>query len=627
MFEKLSFLSICSTNFNEFFQVRVAALNHQLEFYPFAKDISQKQIREILSEIHEKTEILLKKIHSEIKNTINSLEKLGIFYKNSDFNFKDEKILEFLKQLKIENHGIDCLENQKTYIAFKFKNEINFVQVPKYRIFWIDEHTFTTFEDLILNAEKILFPNAEISASFVISVDRDSDLCVTETENQLDFINEMENTLKLRKFSKPTRILINPKNLSPEKFFELTGLKPSKEIFFIDGFVHPEFLIGLKKGYHKYDYRKNFIRESDNFPDMMVRFRSLTRNHRPCDPEIVTSSIFSYLDKRDLVVHFPYESYFPVLKFISDATEDKDVSEIKITIYRTEHNSRIVNELVLAALKGKKVTVFMEIKARFNERLNIDLGKILEDAGVKVIYLLRELKVHAKMALVVRKNSSYVNFSTGNFNSETSYIYSDIAVFTSKKEFTDSAEKIFSMIENQQVENLNSEKVFISPIYIKQKLIEMIRKEAENPAGGKIVAKMNNLGDEEIIRELKMASQKGVKILLNVRGICQMLPDENIKIVSIVGKYLEHSRIFMFNNSDDPKIFISSSDWMPRNLDRRLEVMFEIIDTDCFDKIREILMMYFKDDSHSHEMQSDGTWKNPLNPDGFCVQEVLERFY
>ncbi len=633
IFERLNFLSIVSTNLNEFFQVRVAALNHIVAKDSLAIDTSRQTFREIINQIYKKNGTLLEKLYSQIAISIHLLENEGIFYKSSCPNFSSKEAQDFLSKLKPEN-DFSALENQKIYAGFCFENETKFIQIPKYRIFWLDSHTFTTMDDLILANPQYFFGDKKPLFSFTISVDRDSDLVVQDTEDQHDFINAMEETLSLRRFSAATRILIHAEQKNEAQIKMRLGSEFGQILFFVPGFVHPEFLIGLKKGFRKYNFAANDEKESDNFPDMMVRLRSLTKNHRPCCHEIVTSSIFDYLDKKDLLVHFPYESYFPILKFISDAAENRDVTEIKITLYRTEHNSRIVNELVLASLKGKKVTVFMEVKARFNEQLNINLGKILEDAGIKVIYSLEKLKVHAKIALVVKGSSLYANLSTGNYNSETSYVYSDISLFTSKSEITSRVARIFDAIENKP-KTLSDVKssftdfsdkeqfVFTSPFFIKRKIISLIKNEATHGGDGLIIAKMNNLGDEDIIMELEKAARKGVKILLNVRGICQIYARENIRIISIVGKFLEHSRIFYFKNSGDEKLYVSSSDWMLRNLDKRLEVMFQILDKECFERIKNILMTYFKDESHAHQMKFDGTWDAPKNPKGFSAQNFL----
>ena len=635
IFEKLNFLSIVSTNLNEFFQVRVAALRHMEQENPRAIDISQESIHSILSQIYGKNGSMLEKLSQEINATFPALEDEGIFYKQAAFDSKSKAVEDFFKQFHGYPVEVSRLENQKVYAGFFVDGAPVFIKIPKYRIFWLDTHHFTTTDDLILNFPRHFFGDKKISFSFTISVDRDTDLTVTDTADKSDFIRNMEESLEHRRFSPSTRILVHAREENKTAIKEtLAKHFPAEQIFFVSGFVHPEFLIGLKKGFHQYDFLKNEQKENDTFPDMMVRFRSLTKNHRPCCPEIVTSSILSYLDKKDLVVHFPYESYFPVLKFISDAAENENVTEIKITLYRTEHNSRIVNELVLASLKGKKITVFMEIKARFNEQLNIQLGKILEDAGIKVIYSLEKLKVHAKMALVVAKNACYTNMSTGNYNSETSYIYSDIALFTSKPQIASQVAQIFDAIEKKpttlsDVKNsfldfyAQDSAVFTSPFFIKRKIISLIQAEAKHGAEGCIVAKMNNLGDEDIIMELERAAHKGVKIMLNVRGICQLYAQKNIRIISIVGKFLEHSRIFYFKNGGAEKLFVSSSDWLRRNLDKRLEIMFEILDSECFEKIKHILMSYFKDESHAHEMSEDGTWLPPKNVDGFCAQDAL----
>ena len=635
VFEKLNFLLIVSTNLNEFFCVRAAALLHLVAENPDAKDSSQMPVRDVLREMYKRSGALLQKVYAQLQDVFSVLEETGICYQQSGFD--GWAVTDFLAHCAPEPAAVSRLENQKTYAVFCFDDGAEAIRLPARRLFWLDERHFTTADDVVLGCSRHFFGDKNVLCAFTISIDRDCDRAVADCANPAKYISAMERSLELRKFSTATRVVVHVRS-GDERAVRawIGGAASDEQVFFVPGFVHPEFLLGLRKGFRHYDFSLLARKDAEPFPDMMVRFRSLTTNHRPCCPHIVASSMFSYLDKKDLVVHFPYESYFPVLKFISDAAENPDVTEIKITLYRTERNSRIVNELVLAALKGKKITVFMEIKARFNERLNIRLGKILEDAGITVLYRVPHLKVHAKIALVVAKNALYANVGTGNYNSETSYIYSDIALFTSKKQIAEPIAQIFGAIEKNPRSLSDMRRsplrfsagecaVFTSPFFMKRTIISLIRGEAARGADGLIVAKMNNLGDEEILFELEKAARRGVLILLNVRGICQLRPSGRMRIVSIVGKFLEHSRIFCFGRGDAEKLFVSSSDWMRRNFDKRLEVMFEILDAECREKIKAILMTYFDDESHAHRMNADGTWREPENADGFCAQEFLLR--
>jgi polyphosphate kinase len=338
------------------------------------------------------------------------------------------------------------------------------------------------------------------------------------------------------------------------------------------------------------------------------------------------------------MLHFPYQSFDPVIRFFQDAAIDPDVVSIKSTLYRTSGDSPIIKALERAALNGKQVTVVVELKARFDEGRNIVWANRLERAGVIVVYGLAHLKVHAKATLIIRRESSgikrYVHLATGNYNDKTAKLYGDICLFTTQSDIASDVSLLFNMITGYSVIS-NTSKLIIAPIALKTKLISLIDREtwrAEKEKPGKIIAKMNSLGDTDVIKALYRASQAGVKIYLNVRGLCMLVPgvsglSENIEVISIVDKYLEHSRIFYFSNGGAGEYYLSSADWMPRNLERRVELMFPVLQENTIKRIAYILECYFKDNSQARVLQKDGTWIHKKLNKGESIFNAQDHFY
>jgi polyphosphate kinase len=343
----------------------------------------------------------------------------------------------------------------------------------------------------------------------------------------------------------------------------------------------------------------------------------------------------------DRILHVPYQSYDPVVKMISDAAVDPNVLAIKMTLYRTGFNSPIIKALENAAQNGKQVIALVELKARFDEERNIAWANELEQAGVTVIYGLKDLKVHAKILMVIRKESDsirrYIHLSTGNYNTKTAKLYSDISLFTANPLIAQDATSFFNLVTGysslQKMDYLG-----MAPVTIKSRLLTMIEREIdrstpENP--GLIIAKMNSLTHEEIIQALYKASCTGVRVFLNIRGICMLVPgvkdmSENITVLSIVDRYLEHSRIFYFQNGGASELYCSSADWMSRNLDRRIELMFPILDPDCFNDVKSILESYFNDNTNAKILLPNGKWesvKRKKSEDLFNAQQALYKKY
>jgi len=330
-------------------------------------------------------------------------------------------------------------------------------------------------------------------------------------------------------------------------------------------------------------------------------------------------SIFQTISSGDRLLCHPYQSYDPIVQFIKAAANDPSVIAVKQTLYRTSESSEIAKALCLAAEQGKHVTVIVELKARFDEARNINWANELADAGVDVIYGVRGLKTHAKMCLVVRREPAgikrYVHFGTGNYNESTAKLYSDVSLFTCDEKLGRDSVHFFNAITGLSVPQ-TLEKLIAAPINLRESLLEMIQVETESAARGNsaaITAKVNSLVDKEIIDALYLASQSGVKIRLNIRGICCLVPgkkglSENIRVISVVDRFLEHARIFHFHHGGDERIFISSADWMGRNLDRRIELMVPVLDKNCKSRLIKILRTYFDDNLAANELQSNGDY-------------------
>jgi polyphosphate kinase len=348
-------------------------------------------------------------------------------------------------------------------------------------------------------------------------------------------------------------------------------------------------------------------------------------------------SIWDRISEGDVMLHLPYQSFDSVTRFFQEAAADSQVIAIKTTLYRTSGNSPIVRALEQASLSGKQVTAMVELKARFDEERNISWANRLEKAGVIVVYGLSKLKVHAKIAMVVRRENDrvkrYVHVSTGNYNDKTAKIYEDIGVFTCREDIAYDAGLLFNMITGYSSLQ-HTRKLVIAPTLLKRRLLELIDRETRRSTEeypGKIMVKINALVDTDIIDALYRASQAGVKVLLCVRGICTLVPgklklSENIQVTGIIDHYLEHSRIYYFSNGGADELYISSADLMPRNLERRVELMFPVEEDSIKKELLEELSGYFRDNTQAHALNADGTWKRivPVKEEAlFRIQKEL----
>ncbi|MDL2281409.1 polyphosphate kinase 1, partial [Selenomonadales bacterium OttesenSCG-928-I06] len=490
---------------------------------------------------------------------------------------------------------------------------------------------FIFIDDIIKNYCSHLFTGYTIKDIVPFRITRDADLEIAEEEAK-DLLAEVEKSLRQRNRGNAVRLEI--------------GKTPNKNV--------RQFLIDTLKLETEDVYEINSTLDLTCFFKFIDSLNMKNLQYEPFTPQVPQDlfdsekrssldtldiiDMFEEISKKDILMHHPYESFEPALNFIKQAAVDKDVLAIKQTLYRISGNSPLVRELAKAAENSKQVTVLLELKARFDEENNILWAKRLEDAGCHVIYGLIGLKTHAKMALVVRREHNgikrYVHMSTGNYNDKTAKGYTDLALFTANEQLTNDISNFFNVLSGYSDPPIWN-KIAVSPIGLREKVKDLIDEEielAKQGQGGHIILKMNSLLDKDMILKLYEASCNGVKIELLVRGICSLRPgvkdvSENITVRSIVGRYLEHHRIFYFANGGDEKIFLSSADLMPRNLNDRVELLFPLEDMPHIKRVKEMLQIMLKDTSNSYIMDETGNYKRvPKKKDGlnsqafFCKQ-------
>lgn len=661
LMERLKFLAIVSSNFDEFFMVRVAGLKRQGRHQPRQLDVTgltaQKQLDKITQLAHKVVQLQYETL---MKQIIPGLAREGIQYvPPKAYNFQQsqftkkmflEDIFPLLTPIRTNGPVFHHIANLKLHGAFvlqpsiknKFKTSpftlnkkekpVAILQIPAGipRVVVLPpkapttsdsngEIQFALLDDIIYQYAQLLFPGYKVKEGILFKITRDADFAIDADETNL--AEAIESVLEKRQFSLPVRLLCT-KTSNYLKDFLLEKLNLAEEdLYLVDGPIDPATLLDLTQlpqaATHSFPKWEHF------YPPLLKTGESL----------------WDILKQRDILLHVPFESYDPVIDFLNSAADDDKTLAIKMTLYRTSGDSPIISALERAAQRGKQVEVFVELKARFDEKQNLSWADRLRKAGVNVIQGIVHLKVHAKILLVIRKEEtglcSYIHLSTGNYNDKTAKFYVDLSLFTTNKEFAEDAAWFFTIVSGYSL-MYPMKRMFMAPTTLKNRLLELIDREihhAKKKGCGLIIAKMNSLGQEEIIQKLYQASRAGVKILLNVRGICMLVPgvpgqSENIQVISLIDRYLEHSRIFYFQNGGEEELYLSSADWMPRNMDRRVELMFPILQEEIFKDIKKVLLMYFEDTSQSHQLQQDGSWI-PRKPDGepIRVQEKLQNRY
>lgn len=657
LMDRIQFLSIVTSNFNEFFQVRVASIKRMQKIDPRKKDISGFTPTALLKQISVRAQEVVAKKNDCLKNEIFPLlEKEGYVYTKPE-NFTAEQknfcqrefnqnILPLLTPLRTDTDTFPKISNLTYHVAFLLKpiqdiNPMNkdffvregklpvaFVQIPTGipRLIWLPGHSknkqFTLIDNLILEYGTQLFPGFQVKQAMLFNVIRDADFAVDEDSGE-DFIHAMEEVLVQRQSSFAVRLNCNNSSAELKKFLMKNLELTNDDVYECDELIDPGTLMEIA------ELEETAKLKSEPWEHFFPK--SLPENE----------PFWDTLKQHDVLLHVPYESYNPVVKFISDAADDPDVISIKMTLYRTGSNSPIISALKKAAQNGKQVTVLVELKARFDEERNIAWANELEKAGVIVIQGIVNLKVHAKILMIIRKEETgikrYVHLSTGNYNPKTAKLYSDMSLFTANPLIAKDATMFFNIVTGYSaLQPMNV--LSMAPVNLKTNIIAMIQREARlftpsNP--GLIIAKMNSLTHEEVIAALYEASCAGVKILLNIRGICMLVPgvkgmSENIQVISIVDRYLEHERIFYFKNGGQSEIYLSSADWMNRNLDRRIELMFPVLEPEIFKEVKSALDVYFDSNTNAHELKADGTWipkKPAANQEIRRAQEILYKKY
>ena len=632
LLDRLKFLSIVSSNFDEFFEVRVGSLYNYIDSKKNRIDYSGMRENPFREYLLDNSKVFFDDFNSFFSNSIIPLmEKEKIFIGDLDLLDKDgiKKVKKYFKKTIFPMitpmvfdslHSFPILMNKVLIFGvvtkskkISSKSKISFIQIPqnipRFFEYKIDSKIFfIPIENIIRKYIETFFQGILIESVSLFRIIRNGDYTLEESEDiESNFLEELKQKLKDRKFSRVVRLdVLNN--------YDKNVIKELQKIFKIDDFnlmkLPKKSFLDLSSIFQVVNYNE--------FSELLPKYPSPIK---PFDlNEIHEKSIFQILSEKDIFLHHPYNSFDPVIKLLKEAAEDPDVLSIKITLYRTAKNSRVIDELLKAAENGKHVSVLFEVKARFDEENNFKNGYKLEKAGCYVIYGIGSLKTHTKLLLIVRREGkkvrNYAHMGTGNYNETTSKLYTDIGLMTSNKSYTKDALKFFNVITGHSIPD-DYENLLTAPNYMKDKIISFIEKEIKNVKNGgigKICIKINSLQDKTVISKLYDASNAGVKICLIVRGICCLRPDrknlsENIQVISIVGDYLEHSRLYYFHNNNDPLIFSGSADVMIRSYKRRIESLFKINDEFIKKQAITILNYNLRDNMNSYVLQEDGSYK------------------
>ncbi len=660
LLEKLKFIAITSSNLDEFFMIRVAGLKHQKENGVTRRDIAHMTPAEQLENISDTCQKLVARQYKYLNMILKELRTEGLYFihpeEASDSQKKwmddyfERQVFPVVTPMAVDSsHPFPFLASKSLNLALLLErnerdlsvdeeNDIDvktaIVPVPSVlpRIIRLPDnpetpgrHDFVLLEQVLRHFASRLFIGYDLLEAHPFRITRDADLYIDEEDAQ-DLVVEVEKQLKKRQRGEAVRIefergasrfmqrfMTQEMNLGKEDMYEIDGPLDTTVFF---GFC------GIK-GYDSLRYPE----AHPHRPWSMLQLEK--DSHR---------NIFDLIREKDLLVHLPYESFDDsVVNFVASAAADKNVLAIKQTLYRVSSSSPIIQALEKAAQNGKQVTVLMEVKARFDEANNILMARRLEKAGAHVIYGLVGLKTHSKCTLVIRREMDgirrYVHVATGNYNASTAKLYTDLGIFTCNDRFGSDASAFFNLLSGYSDPPI-WDSFIVAPINLRQRCMELIDREihfAQQGEPAHMVAKMNSLLDKEIIAKLYEASRAGVKIELIVRGICVLIPgipgiSDNITVRSLVGRFLEHSRVFWFANGGREELYIGSADWMPRNLNDRVELMVPVKDRELCQRLKNMVRLELADNQKAHIMQSDGTWVKDIAPvDRVCAQAEFQR--
>lgn len=641
LLERLKYFCITSSNLDEFFEVRVAGIKQQIESNVKDRSADGLTPRETLKAVTQRIRRLVgAQYRCWNEQLLPALSEHGIrFLEFSDLDDATRVWVEkyyrstvdpVLTPLAVDHsHPFPHLLNKSLNIVVQLEIErsgqmekrLAVVQVPRplatakvlprlIRLPNEKQRDYIFLGAIIGNFLGSLFPGTRISGYWNVRVTRNSEFYFDE-EDAVNLLQAVEEQVHKRRKGDAVRLEVErdcPLEIRAQ-LLETLGLE-EEDLYVIDGPLNAVRLMSLYEGEHSPELRDP---------------RFVAPNAAALREKV---DLFEEIHAHDVVLHHPYESFDTVVEFVQRAAADPDVLAIKQTLYRTGGDPSIVGALIEAVRNGKQVTAVVELKARFDEARNIEWTRKLEEAGVHVVYGLVGMKIHCKMTLVVRREDEgirrYLHLSTGNYNPATSKVYTDIGLFTSKPAFGEDATTLFNLLTGV-CQFPGMRKLLVAPFELRQKMLGLIEREAKNAATGvpaRIIAKMNALVDREIIEALYQASSAGVKIDLIVRGVCCLRPgvqgvSENITVRSIVDRFLEHSRIFYFENGCQPEVFVGSADWMPRNLDRRIEVVFPIEDGNLRERLTtEILGTLLADNTKARHLQASGAYRLPARKPG-----------
>lgn len=627
LLERLKFIAISASNLDEFFMVRVAGLWSNFDSGVEKRDASGMSV-------HEQLVAISQAAHEQVRTQTKSLIALMAEMDAVKLHFRRVKDLSELGKDWLEEYyrevvfpvltpmAVDAsrpfpfLANKTLNLAVELikadgEHSMGLIQVPSVldRIVEVEpegKRTFVFLEDIIASHCHDLFKGCHILDMVSFRVTRDSDLDLEE-DDSVDLMKEVEESLRKRKRGAAVRLeIFKTNNNRIKKFLEENLDVTEMEVYEINGPLDPTCFF-------------KFIGMKGMWPWLYEPFVPQRPLELPDD-----SDLFAAIRENDILLHHPYESFDPVVKLVSDAADDPQVLAIKQTLYRVSGNSPIVAALARAAENGKQVTVLVELKARFDEENNILWARRLEKAGCHVIYGLVGLKTHAKIILIVRKEDNgirrYLHLGTGNYNDSTAKLYTDLGLMTANDEFGSDASAFFNLLSGYSEPPVWN-KLVMAPLGLREKIYALIDNEIAMVRAGReghIIAKMNSLIDQPVIQKLYEASAAGVHIDLIVRGICGLRTgiegiSDNITVRSIVGRQLEHSRIFWFANGGEEQLYLSSADWMPRNLNDRVELFFPVETEEHIHRIKALLNLYLRDNVGAHMMQSNGTYRRVRN--------------
>lgn len=648
LLERLRFLCICSSNLDEFFEIRVAGLKEKIAADSPKLSLDGLRAEEIFSEISQRTHTLIETIYNIFNHRLlPALKQENIhFYDEDEWtddirlwakHYFNHEIRPIVSPIALDpSHPLPRLFNKSLNFIVSlsgkdaFDRNINYAVVHAPRTLprmirlpseMSDEgDCFVYLSTIIKTHAHLLFPGMEISGCYAFRLTRNSDLLLREEETE-DLAVAVQRELFSRHYGHVVRLEIDQD--CPDTITEFLQQKYQlhyEDTYYCDGPVNLQRYISIIDSIKRPDLK---------FPDFVPQFPTFSKSEH---------NLFNILDKQDILLHHPYESFEVVIDFVRQAAADPKVYAIKQTLYRTPDDSVMVQSLVDAARSGKEVTAVIELRARFDEESNLRLANQLHEAGVLVLYGVVGFKTHAKMTLVVRHEigrlKSYVHLSTGNYHEETTKRYTDLGLLTACPHITADVQAIF-----QQLTGLGRavklKEIWHAPFTLDKQLLHLIQQCSEDAAKGihtEMVIKVNALTDKIIIQQLYLASQAGVKITLFIRGICCLKPgikaiSNRIRVISIVGRFLEHHRVFYFKRGDEEQFYCSSADLMERNLYHRIEVMFPILDEACQKRIKhEIINNYLKDNADAWELKPDGHYERLTQQTHSAQETLLDRF-